>query len=278
MNIVYNLIEDDNREDYAGVFPETIELTDNMVAVAACDVDSGYVVGAISYSLVSYEYVIDWIYVEPDFRRKGIGVGLVNEVLRAVMQSGDRFPVIAQYENNSEGESDAEMHLFFLSCDNMTTSYSHDRYYVKAEDIKNVDKLHKTTTSELTTQEFFEQSENDQKKILRMLGATQNYEVIDYDKWKEECIKELCNCVFVKNNLVDLIFMKRLKDMNVELAYLYGKYPKGLLELLSTTVSRLETLYPKASLTFDAMTDESQLLATHLFGKAKKVHIYEAEF
>ena len=43
-------------------------------------------------------------------------------------------------------------------------------------------------------------------------------------------------------------------------------------------VADVEALFPGASLTFDAMSDESMQLAQRLFPKAKTAHIYEAEF
>ena len=75
-----------------------------------------------------------------------------------------------------------------------------------------------------------------------------------------------------------LIFVQRTADGNLELSYLYGKYPKGLMELISETLSNLELYFSDYRLTFDALSDEGIRLAEHLFPKAKKAHVYEAEF
>ena len=72
--------------------------------------------------------------------------------------------------------------------------------------------------------------------------------------------------------------MTRLPGGNLELSYLYGKYPKGLMELLSDTVEKIEQLFPEAQLTFEAMNEASVSLADHLFPKAKTALIYEAEY
>lgn len=112
--------------------------------------------------------------------------------------------------------------------------------------------------------------------ILSMLEREHTYEVADYQQWKRHCVPELCKCIYVKNNLVDLIFIQELPDHNLELAYLYGKYPQGLFELLYEIVTEIEALFPEADLTFEAMNDESVKLAEHLFPRARKAHIYEA--
>ncbi|MBR1670998.1 MAG: GNAT family N-acetyltransferase [Butyrivibrio sp.] len=274
MNIDYVVVVEENREYFADVIPDVIALKDNRVAVAAVD-DDGRVLGAISYVAINYAYEIDWIYVLPDVRRQGIGLSLVDEVLRAVMLSGERLPVTARYEFTEE---DQQMHAFFLSCTNMMTSYSHERYYIKASDIKSSEVLHSMRTEDLIIQPFFDETEQDQKEILGMLSNQNSFSVSDYDEWKKECVQELCQCAYLKNNLMDFIFFRKLADGNLELSFLYSKNPKGLLELLVTTVSKLETLFPGTSLTFEAMGDESEKLARHLFPGAQTVHIYEAEF
>ena len=268
------LIDEENRENFNSVFPDAYELTENRVAVAAVDDEKEIVVGAVSYKVVNNECVIDWLYVEPQVRRQGIGTYMIDQVLRAVVQSGDILPVTAQFEF---GEDNA-ICSFFLSVETMETSYSHERYYLTPEDIRNSDSLHRSIKAEHKEVCFFDLSENEQKIILNLLSREKKYTVYDYDKWKEECVKELCKCIFVNNNLMDLIFMRKLSGGNLELTYLYGKYPRGLIELLESTVSKIEALFPGAELTFDAIGDESQQLAQHLFPKAKTAHIYEAEF
>ena len=50
------------------------------------------------------------------------------------------------------------------------------------------------------------------------------------------------------------------------------------MELISETLSNLELYFSDYRLTFDALSDEGIRLAEHLFPKAKKAHVYEAEF
>ena len=269
------LIEEDNRSDFDNVFPDAIELTDARVAVAAVDDEEEVILGAVSYKVVGYEYVIDWLFVEPQVRRQGVGTYLINEVLRAVAQSGELLPVTASFEI---GEEDDGLRAFFVSCELLTTSYSHERYYVSPEEMKGSDALHKSAKTEHKIVNFFDQSEREQKIILSLLSKQQLYTVHNYEEWRKECAPELCQCSYVNDNPAELIFMKKLSNGNLELAYLYGKEPKGLIELLGSTLSKMEALFPGASLTFDAVNDESMQLAKHLFPKAKTAKVYVAEF
>ncbi|WP_024867109.1 GNAT family N-acetyltransferase [Butyrivibrio sp. FCS014] len=274
MDIYFTLIDDSNRQYFRGVLPDSIEPVPGRMSIGAYDKE-GYVLGAASYVLKGFEYEIDWLYVHPSARRQGIGMKLVEQVTRAVMFSEEIFPITARFEFSEE---DDQMYTFFLSCKHMITTYSHERYYVTSSDIRQSSALHRQTGTELDVQMFFDRPVEEQKKILQMLSKDETYNVEDYDRWKETCVPDLCRCIFVKNNLVDLIFMQKTPDGNLELSYLYGKYPKGLFYLLSETVSNMERHFPEASLTFDAMNENSELLAKHLFPKAKNVHIYEAEF
>ena len=274
MNINYVQITKENMAGFSSVLPSNFDTAISRISIGAYD-DAGYVLGAVSLELVMVEYVIDWIYVHPNVRRQGIGVCLIQEILKAVIGIGEIFPVVARYEVT---EDDTRMHSFFLSCKDLITTYSHERYYVTAKDVRGSDTLHRPVSSDLTTRHFFHLPEEQQKQIIAMLFTEQNYDVGDYDRWKKLCIPELCRCVFVKNSLVDLIFIQRLTDDNLELSFLYGKYPRGLFELLSLTVKDMEMFLSDCDLSFDAMSKESDNLAKHLFPRAKSVHIYEAQF
>ncbi len=274
MNINYTQITEENKIDFSSVLPEQMKESHNRISIGAYD-DEGYVLGAVSFELVGFQYNIDWIYVHEKVRRQGVGAGLIEQALKAVMGIGERFPVIARFEFSEE---DNRMHSFFLSCRNMITTYSHERYYVTAEDVRGSSALHRPSKSETGTRLFFDLPINEQKKILMQLSHEDIYDVADYESWKESCVPQLCRCVYVKNNLLDLVFMQKLSDGNLELSYLYGKYPRGLFELLSDTVREMEVLFPNSTLTFEAMNQDSEQLARHLFPKAKSAHIYEAEF
>ena len=274
METSYVYINENNRIYFDRVFPKEIDLAPFRVAVGVID-EERRVLGAISYILLNYEYSLDWIFVEPSVRRQGLGTQLVHETFRAMMHTGDLFPLSAQFEYTDEND---ELHTFFLSIRHMITTYSHERYYVTKDDIRGSVGLRRTQNSDVVSEYFFDKPEAEQKKVLSMLAREQTYEVADYERWKSSCVPELCKCVYVKNNLVDLIFMQKTADGNLELSYLYGKYPKGLFELLSETVKELEDRYPDTRLTFDALSEDSVKLAEHLFPRAKKAHIYEAEF
>ena len=274
MELSYVLLNEENRGDFDTVFPEGIALVPFRVAFAAVD-EEGRILGAVSYILLNYEYLLDWVYVEPEVRRQGVGTQLVEEVFRIIVKTENLFPLTARFEYSND---DTELHTFFLSIKYMYTSYSHERYYVTKEDLRSSEGLKRSVNSEVTTEKFFDLSVAEQKKILTLLMMQETYVVGDYEQWKKTCVPELCRCVYAKNTLVDLIIMQRNPDGNMELSYLYGKYPKGLFQLLSETVKDLEALFPESNITFDAMNDESVKLAEHLFPKARKAHVYEAEF
>ncbi len=274
MDLNFTMIDDENRESVSGVLLDSIEMTPNRVVIAAYD-EEEVVLGAISFLLKNYMYVIDWIYVEPDFRNQGIGKALVDEVIRFTQHAEGQFPLTAQFEYS---EDDKEMHDFFLSNPVMETEYSHERYYLKPEDIKNMNAIKKSNIDGIDLKHFFDKPMQEQFSILDMLSNDEEFTVMDYEKWKSECVPELCLCVNVKDNLTNLIFIRELPDGNLELSYLYGKNPKGLLILLNNTVSRIEALFPEAILRFDAVNEESERMAKHLFPDVKPVHIYEAMF
>ena len=274
MNMNCILITEENREDFASVFPMSIELTDKRVAIAACD-DDGLVLGAVSYKVLNFQYEIDWIYVEEEVRRQGVGTWLIEQILRAVMQTGELLPVTARFEFSEE---DNEMHSFFLSNEYMDVEYSHEKYYLTAKEIKRITNIMPPSNPSIKVENFFDKQPRQQFRALDLFRMDQTYSIDDYDSWKAECIPDLCKCVYFHDDLADLMFVKELSDGVLELTYLYGKEPKGLASLLYEVLSEKERLYPDAAVTFEAVSPDAEQLAEHMFPGASTVHVYEAEF
>ena len=141
----------------------------------------------------------------------------------------------------------------------METTYSHDRFYVLPREIRGI-KIPGTGTKDTLPQEgFFKLPEAAQKKILYQLEVECNYVVPGFEEWKKNAAPELCRVI-------------------LQLSYLYSKYPKGLVELLTEAAWDTESYYPKAKLVFDAVNEESASMAKKLFPQAERVPSYEAEW
>lgn len=266
------LIKQEFRKNFLNVLPNIIEITENRVAVAAID-EEGNILGCISYILSDMEYIIDWLYVEATVRRKGVGTSLIKEVINAVTYTGLVYPIVARFEYSSDN---TELYSFFSSIEMMSTEYSHDRYYLNAQNLKDATAIHSKSDASKGLVMFFDLPEVVQRKIIDELAANGSYYVADYKKWKNQCEQPLCRCIYSNNSLIDLIIIQRLSDGNLELSYLYSKNPKGLLKLLAATVSSLENDYPDTELSFDVVNEGSGILAEHLFLEARVVPIYEA--
>ena len=274
MKYNYIQISEDNRDAFADVLPEKLKLKGKRVAVGAVD-DEGTVLGAMSYILMEYEYIVDWIYVEPEMRRNHIGTGFIDLIIKMMRETGDAFPLTIRYEF---ADDDRLLHHFFISLSYMDSDYSHERYYITADEIKNASLPKRNADHEMKITNFFDETYDEQLKLLATIAAGGEYFVDEYSEWKEQCVSELCRVLYVGEEAVDLIFVQRLSDGNLELSYLYGKDPVGLLELISMSITDMIKLYPNASLVFDAINEESLKIAEYLFPDSKSVHIYEAGF
>ena len=271
MIISYVVLDEKNRKDFAGVFPGVIPEEGNRISLGAYRRD-GAVLGAVSYTLSNYQYDIDWIYVDPEARRQGVGTGMLREIVKIMSGTGERYPLCARFAVSDDRTS---LHRFFLSWEGADVSYSHERYFVTAEDLKSVTTLHRKAEGRFKSELFFDEPLDWQRRTLALLARTQEYSVSDYETWKKECAPELCKCLMIQNNLVSLIFVQ--KDRNdLELSWLYGNYPPGLLSLLTDAVADANRLYPKAALTFEAINEKSDQMARRLFPDAKHTPIYEA--
>ncbi len=269
----YLWIDEKNRNSFRSVLPKSFTEGKDKVCFGAYD-DDGFVCGALCYRYANYQYDILWIYVEEEKRRQGVATGLLDLLFRIVGKSGEIYPVSALFEPSLE----ESLYGFFMAYSKMETTYSHDRFYVLPREIRGI-KIPGTGTKDTLPQEdFFKLPEAAQKKILYQLEVECNYVVPDFEEWKKNAAPELCRVILHNGTLMDLLLVQKRPDGNLELSYLYSKYPKGLVELLTEAAWDTESYYPNAKLVFDAVNEESASMAKKLFPQAERVPIYEAEW
>ena len=271
MNFI--LLDKENREDFISVYPSVIPDDGERISIGAGS-DGGEALGAVSVVYLNCQILIDWLYVDPLARNRGIGSALIAEIIEMITKTGERYPLVARFPVTEEEDS---LHRFFLSLEEFEVSFSHDRYYVTAKDLREIKPFRKQMMEEEPPGHFFEEPVAWQKQILSQLESEQVYSVPDYGKWKEDCVPELCLSFVMDGELVGLIFVtKRGEDL--ELAWLYSVFPSVLYRLLKEALETADQLYPEADLTFEVMSEEAGKLAKKFFPDARREHIYEAEW
>lgn len=268
----YLLLDEKTGADFKSVLPLSLLMGKDNVCIAACD-DEDYICGAMCYRYADFQYDVLWLYVAETKRRQGIGTALLDRLFQIIALSGRVYPISARFEAGGDGT----LYPFFLSCSRMDLSWSHNRYFVEPREIRGASRLHALKKQTMEQKLFLELSFLAQQKILYTLLREENFVPGEYESWKEALVPELSRCILKDGVLMDLIFVQKRPDGNLELSYLYSKYTPGLAELLDTVSCDAEELYPKAKLIFDAVSPESANMANRIFPRAKSVAIYEAE-
>lgn len=270
----YLLIDASHQKDFSSVLPECMVTAGNVCAIGVYD-DKGSVLGALAYRCEHFHYDVEWIFVDPAVRRNGIGTSLLHRLFSIIGGTGERYPITLQVPYTQQ---EPDFYYFLLTQQCADLGFSHDRYYVKAEDIRTSGGLHREWNFVLEQKLFFDLSKPEQERILRQLEQERVFFALDTEDWDRGCVPSLCRVILVNNNLMNLILVKELDSGILELVFLYSKYRRGLEELLLTDAKEVEEHYPDRELIFDAMTEQSRHIAKHLFPNARVVHIYEGEW
>lgn len=271
MNFVW--VDDNNKDDFKSVLPQDLTKSLDNVCLCACD-EEGHILGSLCYSYASYEFDVLWLYTAEEYRRQGVATLLMDKMLEIAAFSGEIFPISAVFEP----VRDESLYSFFLSYDKMDTEFSHDRFYVTPRDIRGAKLPTGGDGDYFEKKEFFALPKTMQSNIMHKLMTEYGYVVTDFDAFRESAVSSLCRCIMRGDELLDLIFVQKRPDDNLELSFLFGENKKGLLELLTTTAWEIEDLFPKAKLVFDAISEESQSMAKKLFPWTEPVPVYEAKW
>jgi len=269
----YVLITQDNYAGFEGVLPKELLSTSTRFSIGAFD-EEGNVLGAVSFTIFEYQYEVDWLYVEPEMRRKKIGTHLMDRVIAVATDTMEAYPISAHFTDENENA----LYAFFVSYDKMDINYSHERFVVAPEEIVNSPLLHSRLKENYDKRKFFAEDNKSQRNVLNYLANNSSYIIEDYDKWERACVKDLCQCIFINNKLEAAIFFQKNTDSSLELSFLFSNNPKALLHLLVSAVEEIEKNYPDYDLRFDAINEDSEKIAKKLFDSAKSVSVYEAEW
>ena len=268
----YVLVRQRNFDGFENVLPSHLLDNPGNICICACD-DEG-AVGAICYSFESYQIDVLWLYTVPEKRRQGIATSLLDKIFEIASASGAIYPISAQFEPLS----DESLYNFFISYEKLDTGFSHDRYYISPKEIRGVKLPESAHKQEFEFTDFFSLQENVRSNIFSRLNEEYGFVIADPEAFEESADKELCRCILRGDEILDLIFLTKRPDGNLELDFLLSNNPKGLLQLLEDTALCVEEKYPKAKLVFDAISDESSSMAKKLFPLAEPVPVYEAQW
>lgn len=266
------LINKANYEDFKIVLPLRKLPEKNRYTLGAYN-DEGVVAGAISFYLAKDRYEIDWLYVAPSMRRRGAATILLNQIYLFIRDTGEIYPIHAQYEVT---EKELSLYGFFLSRTEMDTSFSHDRYYVSPQKLRAVFGHKVSLENGIEDRNFFSLQSGMQNMIISEMASENGYLIQDRNSWKGECVPELCRVLCKHEKFFSAVFIMTREDGDLELSYLYSKNPESTNAIVSRVGADLITKYPKSKLVFDAVGVGSKPMAKKLFPDAIKVCIYES--
>ena len=271
MNYVW--VDQDSSSNFISVLPEAFADNKDNICICACD-DDGNICGALCFSLVVYQIDILWLYTDKKYRRQGIATALMDKIFEIATLSGEIYPISARFEPLA----DKSLYYFFISYSKMETDFSHERFYVTPKEIRGAKLPELAEKEEYDKKGFFSLPESLQNNVLLTLMEKHGFVVADYMDFKEHAVEDLCRCIMRGDELLDLIFIQKRSDGNLELSFLYSENTKGLMELLTTTAWDIEELFPKAKLVFDAINEEAASMAGKLFPWTAPVPVYEAQW
>ena len=267
------LVSKENFDFFSHILPEEYYTEGTRITLGAYDND-GVVHGVISYVSLGYECIIDWIFVEAASRRKGVGTGLIREVLSAIKNTGI-CPVSARFEVRKN----SGIYNFFLSFDEFDTEYLFDRYYISSRELMNSKALQKEVKSKLSRHEFFDQSDRARRAVMAKLEDLENgFDIEDPEKWEESCVPELCLFSGAEDDPQTVIFIQKRDDGDLELSYLFSTNPMEMISLMGDLRKMIVSKYPNSDLVFDAVNPTSDGIARKLFPGAIPINIYSASY
>ena len=227
------------------------------------DDETGCACGVLWYRFYHMRYEIMYLGVHPAFRRRGYGTRLLDAFLSSVHDSGLFAPVYVSFEDRDEF---IPFRLFMSSRGDFFETEDTTIFVVDPVTFGQSSMIKKLAEKNGRCSLFSQLSPGMQDAFFAK--AETGIKLKDtFRSGQAHLIQELCLCHKDEDSVKAAIFFEKRPDGNLELSFLYNNENSGasLAEVLSATVRVLMEKYEERTIYFEAVNDDSYLLACKLF-------------
>lgn len=221
----------------------------------------GVPAGIIVVQLSDYHYEIVWLYIRRDVRRKGIGSGLVRELLSCIRKSNEIYPLSLRVNSDAE-----ELFPFIETLECFDLNFECRRFFVSAQRRNASELVAKLSKHRKHDSEgFFEQSDLMLNRLYSTIADKgMNLRGLVSDN-NDSFIRNLSLC-HVGSRIDSLILVREIGLHNFEIVYAYSENKIHFAHLLLEVLKRISDSYEDANLNISALNQATELIVYHLFG------------
>ena len=268
----YVRIDEQNKDIFLSVLPED-PVDELSVCIGAMDEKA--VCGGVSVSFYGDMYSIDWLYVTPSMRRRGVARGLLREVQSLVAEIGF-YPILMQVIDTGDNgirdflsSIESEFHL-------LEVTYSHDRYVITREVLVDHHVYGSLLDKGMITDYKAEMFWNMGDKAIAYAMSLIDVSLLDDSEFQASCKNDLCIAMMKKDRPEAFCLVLNRGRDGVLLYNLYSSNVRALVSLFQVLSDVMEE-YDTKALYYETTKKKAALFAEKLFPAAKKETVYDVE-
>ncbi|SNU08058.1 Acetyltransferase (GNAT) family protein [Lachnospiraceae bacterium] len=273
--MVINLLTPYDLNKFAHLYPDYIlsELPEDTFLIGCIEEDPLTAAGIMMAHIEEDEIVIDWLYVDEPFRRKGGASEMLNLLLEAAVQSDELSGITVIFS-----EEDENMWEFLESMDFMVMYRGCDKgFSTRLEMIPPFPAL-----GQITDELCFLNDVSDEE-ILRFKNLIDESVIpgtaVNIPFSKENYMPE-SSVILTDGNIRALCLLKELDDrIDIEWVYNNTKDPNAFPAIVNASINKLKTKYPAdTNITFASISSSMDELISQYIPVEKSTEIYMAAY
>lgn len=261
-------------EAFEDLYPKNVDISESTMDFGAAD-SEGRAVGLMQVSTDEVFYTIEWLYVHPDVRRRGIATYLVKRFVDNLSATTNIREVQALfYDDNSDVFS------FFSSLDSFDVSRECREIEIEADELENnalLEKLSKTDMSNVRL--FASQDPQIQNEFIEEMKDMDMYAVLDKKDWLNSLLEEMSFCIIKDYKVAGAALVRECDENMLELMFLYGSNPVFTQKILGRMYKKYCEKYRGYGMKMFLANDNCVSMADKLFkGAAITRQRYKADW
>ncbi|MDD2973320.1 MAG: GNAT family N-acetyltransferase [Lachnospiraceae bacterium] len=250
------------------------ELLENKSITVWCAHEQDTINGLMAFILESTVMRLVFLYVLPEYRRKGIANDMMDRFTYFLWSESYAWQLIMYFTGETEG-----LNAFFASRGDFFMEKTSEYVTVSPEKFYSSEKVQRLMSHQKKADSLFDVPMHMRKELCNYL--------VDHDIfWGKgvlsegnQYLKDLCYCSITDDKIQSLVLVEKGIDNTLEIVFLFNRNGAiSLAQVISNLVVSIYDRYPDSSISFAANERSVQLMRAFQFADYGMKNVYRASW
>lgn len=229
--------------------------------------------GLVCANFKNYQYVISWIYIDKDQRKKGYGKALLEEFTRLIRKAGEIYPITISFSSTYD-----ELLGLFNSLEHFYVTVEGSIYYILPGDVNKSDLYKKLATSnEKSCKSYYQFQDACKDNFLKKLKNKYPQYFRLVNEYLDIFLPDL-SLAWGEKEILAAVFTRKIGKKELDISFMYSEDVLGCGLVLVGLIKNIDKKYKDYSIRIITTSLEAKAMVEKIFKDYKEEYLLQANW